>query len=161
MRRVSREKWGLPIARCCVTRSPAWWPIRGSDVVSTKRSSTSFSPCEQLAPPSSSIACWRRAFREPSWPRSASCFENSFRRKRGGRLRALLTGGAELDHLLAGQAIQEIFGRLRSRDQKGFYTHRLLDELGLERARSALLVLRDGLGRFAGTGARRAARRWH
>jgi len=66
--------------------------------------------------------------------------------EKGGRLRALLTGGSELDHLLSGQAIQEIFGRLRSRDQKSFYAHRLLDELGLERARSALLVLRDGLG---------------
>jgi uncharacterized protein len=65
--------------------------------------------------------------------------------QKGRRFRALLTGNTDLDHLLAGQPIQDLFGRLQSRDQKGFYTHRILDELGLERARSALLILRDGL----------------
>ncbi len=66
--------------------------------------------------------------------------------QKSGRLRALLTGSADLDHVLAGPSIQDLFGRLRSREQKAFYSHRILDELGLERARSALLILRDGLG---------------
>src|SRR5262245_48478335 len=32
--------------------------------------------------------------------------------QRGGRLQALLSGGADLDHLLAGRAIRELLGRL-------------------------------------------------
>jgi uncharacterized protein with von Willebrand factor type A (vWA) domain len=63
----------------------------------------------------------------------------------GGRLRALLTGGAALDHLVASEPMQEIFGRMNNRMQKGFYTHRVLEEAGIERARSAVSILRDGL----------------
>jgi uncharacterized protein with von Willebrand factor type A (vWA) domain len=65
--------------------------------------------------------------------------------QKGGRLRALLTGNADLDQLLSGPSIRDLFERLRNRDQKGFYAHRILDELGVERARSALRLLRDGL----------------
>jgi uncharacterized protein with von Willebrand factor type A (vWA) domain len=63
----------------------------------------------------------------------------------GGRLRALLTGGPALDHLLASESMQEIFGRMNNRTQKGFYTHQALEEVGIERARSAVSILRDGL----------------
>jgi uncharacterized protein with von Willebrand factor type A (vWA) domain len=65
--------------------------------------------------------------------------------EKGGRLQALLSGSAELDALLAGSSIRDLFDCLQSRDQKGFYAHRIVDELGLARARSALLVLVDGL----------------
>jgi uncharacterized protein with von Willebrand factor type A (vWA) domain len=65
--------------------------------------------------------------------------------QRGGRLRALLTGSADLDQLLAAPAIQGLFKRLRNRDQKTFYAHKILDQLGVDRARSALLLVRDGL----------------
>jgi uncharacterized protein with von Willebrand factor type A (vWA) domain len=61
------------------------------------------------------------------------------------RLRALLTGGAALDHLLAGERVQELLGRMNGPMQRGFYTHRVLEEIGIERARSALTVLEEGL----------------
>jgi uncharacterized protein with von Willebrand factor type A (vWA) domain len=63
----------------------------------------------------------------------------------GGRLRALLTGGSALDHLLASERVQELFGRMSGPLQKGYYTHRVLDEVGVEKARSALSVLEGGL----------------
>jgi uncharacterized protein with von Willebrand factor type A (vWA) domain len=61
------------------------------------------------------------------------------------RLRALLTGGAALDHLLSNERVQELLGQMNGPMQKGFYTHRVLEEIGVERARSALSVIEEGL----------------
>ena len=61
------------------------------------------------------------------------------------RLRALLSGGTELDHLLASEAVKKRLSLLNGPLQKGFFTHQLLEELGIERARSALEFLREGL----------------
>src|SRR5262245_40977926 len=69
----------------------------------------------------------------------------------GGRLRALLTGGSALDHLLASERVQELLGRMSGPMQKGFYTHRVLDEIGVEKARSALSVLEGGLSDAIGS----------
>src|SRR5207302_637956 len=63
----------------------------------------------------------------------------------GKRLRTLLTGGSALDHLLASERVQELLGRMNGPLQRGFYTHRVLDEIGVEKARSALSVLEGGL----------------
>jgi uncharacterized protein with von Willebrand factor type A (vWA) domain len=63
----------------------------------------------------------------------------------GGRLRALLTGGSALDHLLAGEQVQALLGRMNGPMQKGFYTHRVLEEVGVEKARAALSILEEGL----------------
>jgi uncharacterized protein with von Willebrand factor type A (vWA) domain len=63
----------------------------------------------------------------------------------GGRLRTLLNGGSELDHLLASERVQELLGRMNGPLQKGYYTHRVLDEIGVEHARSALALLEGGL----------------
>ncbi len=63
----------------------------------------------------------------------------------GGRLRALLTGGAEFDHLLASDAVQRLLDQMNSPLKKGFYTHRVLEEIGVGRTRAALLILKDGL----------------
>jgi len=49
-----------------------------------------------------------------------------------GRLRALLTGGAAVDHLMASERVQELIGRMNSPLQRGFYTHRALDEIGIK-----------------------------
>jgi len=69
----------------------------------------------------------------------------------GGRLRALLSGGSALDHLLASERVQELLGRMSGPMQKGFYTHRVLDEIGVEKARSALSVLEGGLSDAIGS----------
>jgi uncharacterized protein with von Willebrand factor type A (vWA) domain len=61
------------------------------------------------------------------------------------RLRALLTGGTELDHLLASEAVQKQLARINSPLQKGFFVHQLIEELGIERARSSLDFLGEGL----------------
>src|SRR5439155_2102037 len=50
-----------------------------------------------------------------------------------------------LDHLLASERVQELLGRMNGPLQRGFYTHRVLDEIGVEKARSALSVLEGGL----------------
>jgi uncharacterized protein with von Willebrand factor type A (vWA) domain len=63
----------------------------------------------------------------------------------GGRLRTLLNGGSELDHLLASERVQELLGRMNGPLQRGYYTHRVLDEIGVEHARSALALLEGGL----------------
>jgi uncharacterized protein with von Willebrand factor type A (vWA) domain len=61
------------------------------------------------------------------------------------RLRALLTGGTDLDHLLASEAVRKRLSLLNGPLQKGFFTHQLIEELGIERARSALDFLKEGL----------------
>ena len=61
------------------------------------------------------------------------------------RLRALLSGGSELDHLLASEAVQKHLVRINGPLQKGFFTHQLIEALGIERARSALDFLREAL----------------
>jgi uncharacterized protein with von Willebrand factor type A (vWA) domain len=61
------------------------------------------------------------------------------------RLRALLSGGTELDHLLASEGVRKHLSRLNGPLQKGFFTHQLIEELGIERARSALDFLREAL----------------
>jgi uncharacterized protein with von Willebrand factor type A (vWA) domain len=63
----------------------------------------------------------------------------------GGRLRTLLNGGSELDHLLASERVQELLGRMNGPLQRGYYAHRVLDEIGVEHARSALALLEGGL----------------
>jgi len=68
-----------------------------------------------------------------------------FLASQSSRLRALLTGGAALDHLLSSERVQELLGRMNGPMQKGFYTHRVLEEVGVERARSALTVIEEGL----------------
>jgi uncharacterized protein with von Willebrand factor type A (vWA) domain len=62
-----------------------------------------------------------------------------------GRLRALLSGGTELDHLLASEAVQKHLVRLNGPLQKGFFAHQLIEALGIERARGALEFLSEGL----------------
>jgi uncharacterized protein with von Willebrand factor type A (vWA) domain len=62
-----------------------------------------------------------------------------------GRLRTLLNGGSELDHLLASERVESLLGRMNGPLQRGFYTHRVLDEIGVEHARSALALLEGGL----------------
>ncbi|HMI83591.1 MAG TPA: VWA domain-containing protein [Polyangiaceae bacterium] len=61
------------------------------------------------------------------------------------RLRALLSGGTDLDHLLASEAVKKQLLRLNGPLQKGFFAHQLMDELGIDRARSALAFLKEGL----------------
>src|SRR5260221_12962475 len=63
----------------------------------------------------------------------------------GTRLQALLTGGSAVDHLLSSERVRDLLARMHGPMQKGFYTHRVLDEIGVERARSALSVLEEGL----------------
>ena len=61
------------------------------------------------------------------------------------RLRALLSGGTDLDHLLASEAVKKHLSRLNGPLQKGFFAHQLIEDLGIERARSALDFLKEGL----------------
>jgi uncharacterized protein with von Willebrand factor type A (vWA) domain len=61
------------------------------------------------------------------------------------RLRALLSGGTDLDHLLASEAVKKHLSRLNGPLQKGFFAHQLIEELGIERARTALDFLKEGL----------------
>src|SRR6185503_11810279 len=61
------------------------------------------------------------------------------------RLRALLSGGTELDHLLASEAVQKHLARMTGPLQKGFFAHQLIEGLGIERARTALGFLGEGL----------------
>jgi uncharacterized protein with von Willebrand factor type A (vWA) domain len=61
------------------------------------------------------------------------------------RLRALLAGGTDLDHLLASETVQKHLARLNGPLQKGFFSHQLMEELGIDRARSALDFLKEGL----------------
>jgi uncharacterized protein with von Willebrand factor type A (vWA) domain len=68
----------------------------------------------------------------------------------GARLRALLAGGSSVDHLLASERVRHLLGEMKGPLQKGYYTHRVLDEIGVERARSALSVLEGGLSDVIG-----------
>jgi uncharacterized protein with von Willebrand factor type A (vWA) domain len=61
------------------------------------------------------------------------------------RLRALLSGGTDLDHLLASEDVKKQLARLNGPLQKGFFTHQLMEQLGIERARTALDFLKEGL----------------
>jgi uncharacterized protein with von Willebrand factor type A (vWA) domain len=61
------------------------------------------------------------------------------------RLRAILSGGTELDHLLASEAVQKHLARMNGPLQKGFFAHQLIEGLGIDRARSALDFLKEGL----------------
>jgi uncharacterized protein len=61
------------------------------------------------------------------------------------RLRALLAGGTDLDHLLASERVKKHLARLNGPLQKGFFTHQLIEELGISRARTALDFLKEGL----------------
>jgi uncharacterized protein with von Willebrand factor type A (vWA) domain len=61
------------------------------------------------------------------------------------RLRALLSGGTDLDHLLASVAVKKLLARLNGPLQKGFFAHQLTEELGIDRARTALAFLKEGL----------------
>jgi uncharacterized protein len=61
------------------------------------------------------------------------------------RLRALLSGGTDLDHLLASESVKKHLSRLNGPLQKGFFAHQMIEELGIERARSALDFLKEGL----------------
>ena len=61
------------------------------------------------------------------------------------RLRALLSGGTDLDHLLASEAVKKQLSRLNGPLQKGFFAHQLIEDLGIERARSSLDFLKEGL----------------
>src|SRR5262245_1755013 len=54
------------------------------------------------------------------------------------QLGALFAGGSRLDHLLASQEVQALLGRMNGPMQKGYYTHRVLEGVGVERARAAL-----------------------
>jgi uncharacterized protein with von Willebrand factor type A (vWA) domain len=66
------------------------------------------------------------------------------------RLRALLSGGTDLDHLLASEKVQKLLARINGPLQKGFFAHQLMEELGAPRARGALDFLRDGLAESLG-----------
>ena len=77
----------------------------------------------------------------------------------GGRLRTLLNGGSELDHLLASEKVQELLARMNGPLQRGFYTHRVLDEIGVEHARSALALLEGGWPTRSATSVRASSSR--
>ena len=47
------------------------------------------------------------------------------------RLRALLSGGTDLDHLLASERVQKHLARLNGPLQNGFFSHQLMEELGI------------------------------
>jgi hypothetical protein len=61
------------------------------------------------------------------------------------RLRALLSGGADLDHLLSSESVKKQLLRINGPLQRGFFARQLIEELGIERARSALDFLKEGL----------------
>lgn len=60
-------------------------------------------------------------------------------------LGALLERGAELDRVLSLAGIARTLAAMQGPMQRGFFTHRVLDEVGLPRARSALAALADRL----------------
>ena len=62
----------------------------------------------------------------------------------GNRIPYILVGpGRPLEYV--SERVQELLGRMNGPLQRGFYTHRVLDEIGVEKARSALSVLEGGL----------------
>jgi hypothetical protein len=67
-----------------------------------------------------------------------------------GALAALLERGSHLDALMHGVTARRLFRRLHSPLQVGFYTHRLIRELGLEAARERVVRLRPALGMALG-----------
>ncbi|HKQ67911.1 MAG TPA: VWA domain-containing protein, partial [Polyangiaceae bacterium] len=46
----------------------------------------------------------------------------------------------------ASEPVRTLLDRLQTVDQRGFYTHKILEEIGVSRAYAALAILRDGLG---------------
>ncbi len=62
-----------------------------------------------------------------------------------GRLGALLDRGAELDRLLHLAGIVRTLDSMRSELQAGFYTHKVLEQLGVPRSYHALAALRASL----------------
>lgn len=60
-------------------------------------------------------------------------------------LRAVATGGGELDRLLAAASIRRALEPMTSPLQIGFYAHRVLDRIGLSQASSALSRIRERL----------------
>lgn len=68
----------------------------------------------------------------------------------GGDLAALAQGGAELDRLLSLAGVGRTLSAMQNPLQAGFFTHRVLERVGVPRARAALALvrarLRDALG---------------
>jgi uncharacterized protein with von Willebrand factor type A (vWA) domain len=63
----------------------------------------------------------------------------------GARLGVLVTRGAELDRLLYLAGVSRSLDRMQSELQAGFYTHKVLGELGLPKSYHALFALRAAL----------------